>query len=226
MKKKDKKKLIVAIVALGALAGLMEVVGGNWLRSIGFEYRAGLLTGLGMLIIGFGIAVFKKPLMAIGIGAVAILVKQMTVPVLGVSVMCKMNSCIAVMLEYTAIGGLAALFFNKIKGKGVKNKAMVGGGAALTGAVSFYLIGMHVAPCKYLMSFAGLSGFGSYLAIEGLSWTLFSAVLFPAGWKLGEAVSGSVTEFMERKPVAFYSASALIILVSVVVSAISISRGI
>ncbi|MGM0441943.1 MAG: hypothetical protein ACQEQC_05955 [Elusimicrobiota bacterium] len=223
---KKKSNLVIGILVLGAVCGFIEVVGGNFLQSSGFPYRAGLLTGIGFLVIGFGIAIFKKPLMALGIGLVAVLVKQMTVPILGVSAMCKMNSSIAVMLEYTAIGGLGALFFNKIKGKGTKNKALIGGGAALTGAVSFYLIGMQVAPCKYLLSYAGLSGFGSYMAIEGLSWTLFSAVLFPAGWKLGEKFSSNIVEIMDRKPAAFYAASGLTFIVAVVASAISISQGI
>ncbi|MDA3792816.1 MAG: hypothetical protein PF545_04065 [Elusimicrobia bacterium] len=223
--KNNKKNLVIAVIALGALCGLAEVVVGNWLRNAGFPYRSGLLTGIGLAVLGFGIAIFKKPLMAIGIAFVAILVKQMTVPILGVSVMCKMNASIAVMLEYAALGGLGALFFNKIKGKGIKNKALVGGGAAFTGAVSFYFIGMQVAPCKYLLSFAGLTGFGSYLSIEALSWTLFSAVLFPVGWKMGEKASSSVIEIMESKPAVFYAVSAVTVIFSVAVSGMVISKG-
>jgi hypothetical protein len=47
------------------LCGLVEVLGEGLIRQAGIPFRSGILAGLGFAIIGFGLAIFKRPLMAL-----------------------------------------------------------------------------------------------------------------------------------------------------------------
>jgi hypothetical protein len=59
----------------------------------------------------------------------------------------------------------------------------MGGGAVLLASAAFYIAGMHVAPCAYLLSFKTL---GAFIVTEGLVWAAFSAILLPLGCAAGE----------------------------------------
>jgi len=219
--------IVMAVVLLGSVCGLIEVIGSGIIRVSGIPFRAGMLTGLGFAVIGlgFGSGLFRKIFAAaLGIGAVAVLVKQLAVPVLGVSVMCKMNSCIAVCLEYAALGAIASLVLSKRNS--FSSRMMAGGAAALVSSVAFYFIGMNAAPCKYLLSFNSMSGFGLYLLIEGLSWTFFGALLFPAGIALGEKISDKTSSFINERPGVFGAVSSFISLMIWVLTAYAISKGV
>jgi hypothetical protein len=181
---KSKKGLIIMIIALGSICGLFEVVLGGALTAASFPWRSGLLTGLGLGVVAFAYAIYRKPLMAIGIASVAILVKQLAVPVLGRTFMCNTNSCLAVGLEYLALAGVAVFTMKKMQSSGGL-RFLTGGAGALVGSIAFLWIGMRVAPCNYLMSFNQAGGFVSFLYKESLNWTIFSAALFPLGWLIG-----------------------------------------
>lgn len=206
-KKPDLMKMVMAVLVIGALCGFSEVFVSNLLREIGFPFRAGLLTGIGMGLIAIVIAIFKKPFLAIGIAVVAIIAKQMIVPVMGVGISCKLNSCLAVGLEYGALAIIGAFTISAMN-KSVKSRIMTAAGAGLASAPVFWVIGMNLAPCRYLMSFAGLSGLGFFMLREGLSWAVFSAVLFPIGWLVGERIREHSLDFMRAKPAFYYGLTA------------------
>ncbi len=84
--------LLIWILVFGSLWGLSEVALGGGLRAANFPYRSGLLTGVGMAVMGIALASSRKPLIPIGVGMVAALVTLLVVPILHVSVMCKANS--------------------------------------------------------------------------------------------------------------------------------------
>ena len=218
-----KAPLLLAIIVLGSICGLIEVVLGIFLKQVDFVWNAGLLTGLGLGMIAIGYAIFKKPFMAIGIALVAVLCKQLVVPVLGETVMCKMNSCVAVILEYGAFAVIAGITMKRMQAK-TKWRWLSGGMAALGGSLAFYFAGMHIAPCNYLLSFNSFAGFFSFLYKESLSWTIFSAVFVPLGWYVGEKLKAKITALSTDKPVRLYAIASGMALICWVLSAIAIAQ--
>ena len=221
--KGNKANFWLMLLILGSLVGLSEVVLSGYLRQVGFAYRSGLLTGIGFGIIAVGLAIYKKPLMAIGIGLIGVLCKQMAVVILHVSVMCKMNSCIGSMSGIAALSILAYLTMSRLNKIGTR--ILVGGAAALLGAGAFYYIGMRVAPCNYLLSFNRAGGFVDFMVAEGLVWAAFSIVLFPLGWLVGEKVAPKIENIVISKPRLFYAQTALTTVICWALCAIAIANG-
>lgn len=216
--------VLIAIVVLGSLWGLSEVVLGGAIRAAGLPYRAGILTGVGIGIMGIAVGVLRKPSMLAGIALVAILCKQLVVPILNVSVMCKANSCLAVMLEGLALAGVISLAGRKLD-RGHLAQIASGASAALLAAAAFYFIGMRVAPCRYLLSFNRPGGFVAFLAVEGLVWAVFSAILFPAGYWVGSRLRETVLALRTREPLFYYTTFAALVVSCWVVNAFAIAAG-
>ncbi len=216
--------LLIAIVVLGSLWGLSEVVLGGAIRAAGVPYRAGILTGVGIGIMGLAVGVFRKPSMPIGIALVAILCKQLVVPILHVSVMCKANSCLALMLEGVALAGVVSLAGRRLD-RGRLAQMASGASAALLAAAAFYFIGMRVAPCRYLLSFNRPGGFVAFLSAEGLVWALSSAILFPVGYRMGARLRDTVLVLRARKPFFYYTTFAALVVCCWVASAFATAAG-
>jgi len=216
--------LLITILVLGSLWGLSEVVLGGVITAAGLPYRAGILTGVGIAIMGIFTGMFRKPLMLVGIALVAILCKQLVVPIIHVSVMCQANSCLAVMLEGLALAGVMSLAGRKLE-RGHLAQIASGASAALSAAAAFYFIGMQVAPCQYLLSFNRPGGFMAFLAVEGLVWAAFSGMLFPAGYWVGTRLRDAVLALRMRKPLFYYTTFAAIVVCCWVASAFSIAAG-
>lgn len=212
--------LIITVLVLGSIWGLSETVLGGGLRAVNFPYRAGLLTGIGMAIMGIGLAAYKNPAPLFGIGLITVLVKLLAVPILHCSVACKANSCIAVLIQ-TASLALVALPLRSNMAKSVHARMAAGALAALIASVSFYFVGMRVAPCQYLLSFTP----GKFVVTEGLVWAAFSAVLLPLGYLAGEKLTAATPAISASLPV-YYAASALVVLLCWGLSALAIAAGI
>jgi hypothetical protein len=216
--------LLIAILVLGSLWGLSEVVLGGAIKAAGLPYQSGILTGVGMAIMGMAVAVYRKPSMLAGVALAAILCKQLVVPILHVSIMCKANSCLALMLEGLALAGVVSLAGRKLERN---HLVQIGSGAsaALLAAVSFYFIGMRVTPCQYLLSFNRPGGLVAFLAVEGLVWAVFSAILFPAGYVVGARLRDTVLALRTRKPLFYYASSMVLVVCCWVASAFAIAAG-
>ncbi len=193
-----------AILVLGSLWGFTEVVLGGAMAAAGLPYRSGVLTGLGICIMAVAIGAFAKPAMLAGIVLVAVLCKQLVVPILHVSIMCKANSCLAVMLDGFALLGVVSVFSRRLDSSYLV-RAAVGALAALSAAVAFFLVGMRAAPCKYLLSFNRPGGLMAFLTVEGLPWMLFSALLFPAGYWIGKRLGEFVHAWRTDRPLLYYT---------------------
>lgn len=115
IKRSQSVNVLIAILVLGSLWGLSEVVLNGAIRAAGLPFRAGILTGIGIGIMGVAIGIFRKSSILIGIALVAIFCKQLVVPILHVSVMCKVNSCLAVILEGVALTGVVSLAGRKLE---------------------------------------------------------------------------------------------------------------
>lgn len=215
--------ILIAIVVLGSLWGFAEVVLSSAIQATGLPFRAGILTGIGIGLLAIAIGAFKRPAMLVLIPPIAILCKQLVVPILNVSVMCKANSCLSVMLEGVAVVGVAYLVGRRLDRSRIA-QAVSGGSAALLAAAVFYFAGMQLAPCNYLLSFEGFSGFVAFLAVEGLVWAAFSAALFPVGYWAGTRLQ-DVILVPERKPRLYYVTSATIVVGSWAASTATIAAG-
>lgn len=222
--KANRPNWLLAIIALGSICGLLEVVGGGFLKQIEFPFRSGLLVGLGFGIIAFGLAIFKKPVIALYLGLIAVISKQLAVAALHLPLMCMANSNLAVLLEYGVLAGVAAVTMGGLN-KSVRTRILAGGSAAALGSIAFYFIGMHVAPCNYLLSFNSVGGFISYLFKESLMWALAAAVFFPLGWLTGEKVTGKTLAFVGNRPNYYYIGTILTAAICWLSSTIAISFG-
>jgi hypothetical protein len=221
-KTENKKGFIVATLALGSVCGLVEVIVGGVLHQFGI-HLSGLLIGLDCILIGIGLAIYNNPLMIIGMGLITCICKQLVVPVLGISFMCKANSCLAVMLEYGSLTGIAAFTLNSMK-KNTGSRILTGGAGVFLGAIIFYFAGMRVSPCQYMLSFNVPGGFTAFIVKEGLIWALFAAALFPLGWSVGERLNEKTFILIKENPHLFYLKSALTTVICFIASAIFISR--
>ncbi len=212
-------QLVSGVLVLGSIWGLSEVVLGGVLRVAEFPYRAGLLTGVGMAIMGAALAVRKNPAILIGVGLVAVSVKLLAVPILHISVMCKANSCLAVFIEAVALS-LVAFWLSDWISKSVHARIAAGSLAALIASVGFYCVGRQVAPCEYLLSFTPQG----FVVTEGLIWAAFSGILLPVGYLAGEKLTIKAPFPLMRRPV-FYFVSTLVVSVCLGGSALAIKAG-
>lgn len=212
--------ILIGILLFGSIWGFFEVVLGSGLRAIDFPYRAGFLLSMGMLSMGIALAIYKKPIMLTGIGLVVGSFKLLSVPILHISVICRANSSIAVVLQALALSLIAGVLIKRMD-RGVYARMGAGALAALISAVGFYFVGMRVAPCPYLLSF-NLWGF---LAKEGLSWMTFSAILLPVGYLVGIKLRPTMVHLLTTKPTFSYAICIAISAVCWGVGALTIIAG-
>ncbi len=211
--------LLVPMLVFGSVWGLSEIALGGGLKAAGFPYRSGLLTGIGLGIIGAAIAIYRRPLMGVGIGLVAALVSLMAVPLLHVTVLSRANSVLAVFIEGATLALIAALVARRNAGNTYVRMG-TGVAAALAASALFYTIGGHVAPCAYFWSFGST---GTFVLREGLIWATFTGILFPLGYLVGErlAVKGAIV----RRAAGYYGVAAMISSLAVGGSALAILAG-
>jgi hypothetical protein len=123
-----------------------------------------------------------------------------------------------------AMAGSVAVAGRHLK-RGVAPRAAAGFSAGLLAATSFYFIGMHVAPCRYLMSFNRPGGLAAFMLAEGLIWAAMGAFFFPVGYSVGERLEHRIASLKLHRPVAYYMGSAGLLACCWVASAIAIARG-
>jgi hypothetical protein len=213
-------QLFFGILVFGSLWGLSEVVLGGSLRAAAFPYRSGLLTGIGMGVMGAALAITRKWFLPIGIGIIAALVTLLVVPVLHASPICRANSCLALGLE-SGMLALTALIIGKKANKNVFGLMAMGAGAGLLASVAFYFTGIHLEPCAFLLSFTP----GSFIITEGLVWAIFSAILLPIGYTVGERIAAKAMMPRIERNAYYYAASVAIIVVCWGASAVAIAAG-
>jgi len=215
--------ILMGILVFGAIWALVEVVLGGALRFGNFPYRGALLTGIGMgAICGMALAIFRKPVMIIGIGIIAALIKLLIIPVQNVPVACMANSSLAVSLEAIALSAVSLIFI-KTMNRSVRTQILAGASGAFIGSMLFWSIGMYVAPCKYLLSFAGSPG--RWMVTESLLWAVFSAVLLPIGYLAGTKIFEKINSMVKAKPLIVYANSISIFIVSVGICALAYYMG-
>lgn len=216
--------ILFAILVFGSLWGLFEIALGGALRMTDFPYRAALLTGMGMgFITGMALGIYRRPSMAFGIGIIAALTKLMVVPIQRVPVTCPANSCLAVVLEASTLGAVAFLMVKKLEGN-LYYQILTGASAAIAGSMLFWVAGMHVAPCKYLLFFSGAPV--KWFLKEGLLWAAFSGILFPVGYQAGVKLREKVASIFIERPLIAWAGSIAVVVISLTLSAVLLRAGI
>lgn len=216
--------VLLAILVFGSIWGLIEVVGGGAMMKLNVPIRSAILTGLGLGVLAIAVSVYRKMWLLFIAPLVAMAVKQLVVPVLGLPVTCMANGSLAVMLEGLSFGGAAYLLSKPMK-KNFAGRAAVGFTGAFIGGTAFWAIGMHVAPCAYLLSFNSTAGFFRFMTHESLIWAAFSAITVPAGYAIGDRIRDRIGTIAEAKPSLYYFGSAAAIVLCWSVSAFAIAKG-
>ena len=216
--------VLIAIAVLGSVWGFAEVVLGGAIKAAGFPQRAAVMTGLGMGIMAVALGAFKRPLMLLGIAALAILCKELVVPILHVSILCKANSCLAVAIDGVALAGVAGIAGRKLT-RSYAIQVVAAASAALLARSAFYFGGMKLAPCAHLLSFDKAGGYASFMGYNALGWVVSSALFFPLGYWLGMRLREPVLAMGLRKPGLYYTTSAASVALCWAASALAISAG-
>jgi hypothetical protein len=218
------RDIVIALIVLGSIWGFLEVGLGGAMQARDIPYKGDILTGLGIGVMAIGFAFFRKPLMLIGIAAVAVMVRQTAIPILHLSTFCKANSCLAVMLGGGALAGSVALAGRRL-GTSKVTRVAAGFSAGLMAGIGFYFIGMRVAPCRYLLSFNRPGGFVAWMGAEGLIWAGLGAAFFPLGYLVGERLKNRVLGWRLSRPVLYYAGSVVVIAFCWIASAFAIASG-
>jgi hypothetical protein len=220
----DRRNLIILVLVLGSIWGFLEVVLGGAMKAASIPYKGDVLTGLGIGLMAVLLALWRKPAALLAVAVLAVAVKQLAVPILHMPVFCGANSCLAVGLAGGALAGTSSIAGGRL-GRGVAPRIATGVSAALLASTGFYIIGMHVAPCKYLLSFNRAGGYVSFMAAEGLIWAALAGVLFPAGYRLGEHLGAALDGARTRRPAAYFATLGTIAALAWIASGIAIAAG-
>ena len=220
----NRRSPLVLILVLGSIWGFLEVVLGGAMKSASIPYRGDLLTGLGIGLMAVLLALWRKPAALLLVAVLAVAVKQLAVPILHLPLFCGANSCLAVGLAGGALAGTSAVAGGRL-GRGIAPRIATGVSAGLLGSTGFYLIGMHLAPCKYLLSFNRPGGYIGFMAAEGLIWAALAGAFFPAGYVVGEKLGTVLDGARARSPVAYFAALGTIVVAAWVASGIAIASG-
>ena len=215
--------ILTIVLVTGSLWGFTEVVLDSAVRTAGLPFRSGILTGIGIGLLAVALGALRRPATLVLLPLIAILVKQLVVPILHVSVMCAANSCLAVMMGGLAVSGVVYAVGRRLDRNRLVQAAS-GASGALLAAGAFYFAGMRLAPCKYLLSFNSPAGFVRFMLVEGLVWAAVSAALFPVGYRVGSQVRDTVLAQKQRSWL-YYAASAAVVVGSWAASAVVIAAG-
>jgi hypothetical protein len=205
-----RRDIVLALTLAGSLWGLSEVGLNAGMRAVAPGFRAGVLVGVGMLLMGALLAFLRRPLLLVGAALLAVACRQLVVPILHASVLCKANACIAVLLQAGTTASLIALVAKHAIDR-TAVRAATAAVAAVASAAAFWTIGLRVAPCEYLLSFGRPGGFAAFLAREGLVWAAFAGVAFPAGYAWGTRHAETLQRATPRAARLTYASSLAIV---------------
>lgn len=215
--------VIALTLVLGSLWGLTEALAGGAMRTFFPPLRAALCTGLGMGILGFGIGMNLPRRLLPAAAIVTAATMMLAVPLLQCSPLCRANAALAVMLHGTMLALSVPILANGRNS--LSGFAAAGFCAALLSSAMFHTLGLRLAPCQYLLSFAGDWGLARFILKEGLPWAAFSAALLPLGVALGRRHADRIALARERTPRLFYGTTAASIIVILAIISASIKWG-
>ena len=220
--------VLMAIFILGSLWGFIsEITLKSTVIIQGLPFKggtAGYVTAVGIGIMGIAFSYFRKPSLLMGIPLVAILNKLLVLSIFNIPIVAKVNSSLAILLGGIALTGTLILAGGNLYRN---NLLRLGSGmsAGLLAAIAFFFIGMQIMPCPYLMSFKRTGGFEAFMISDGMVWTVFSGILFYAGYWLGTRLKNVTQNLRTKQSLAYYSGSAFVAVCFWVMMVFSIISG-
>jgi hypothetical protein len=190
---------------LGSIWGFFEVFFKDVLSMGGTPFASSIMTGIGVFMMAIGYGLFRRAGSFFVISVFAIFTRMLIVPILGCSPMCRANAVVALLL-LGASTAVAFTLFERVSKNQNKTGGIVAGGGVLFSGTAYYFAGLACAPCQYLKNFAAQGGVTTFLSVEVLWWSLFSAVLFYPGYFVGIKLQGVVSTLHEARPVPYYAA--------------------
>lgn len=172
---------LLSVLCAGSLWALSEVGLSAALRALAPALRAAGLAGVGAGLMGFVWGATGRPWVVVPVALVAATGRQLGVVILGNSFLCKANASLAILLEAMCVGAAVAV----VRPRSSLGRGLTAAVAMLAAAASFWAVGMHVAPCEYLLSFRRPWGILGFLGREGVAWASLAGLLLPAGAALG-----------------------------------------
>jgi hypothetical protein len=177
-----------------------------------------------MGILGFGIGMDLPRRFIPAAAAVTGATVMLAVPILQCSPLCRANSVLAVMLHGTMLA--AALSPACVRARNsMAALGAAGFAAALVSSMLFHYLGLRLAPCQYLLSFAGEGGLARFVLNEGLPWAIFSAALLPLGVTMGRSCAARIDRARAAAPGLFYGTTAASIILIITFISVSIMWG-
>ncbi len=209
-KRRDVVRLIIGVVVFGSIWGMIEATLGGFLHLIIFPNKGAIMASIGMAIMGSALAIYKKPSMLPGIGAVAAAFKLLSVVFFGwpPASIHIINPAMAIFLESLAFGIAAAFLMNKIA---AKNSLVGVGTGVLAGFVSatawvYFAIYVMNAPAYQRV----ITTVGAYIPNQGVVQAVFCGVFLPLGYMIGERIEAKTTPLLVSR-LRYYATSAAII---------------
>ncbi|MDY6933182.1 MAG: hypothetical protein SVZ03_03045 [Spirochaetota bacterium] len=211
--------IMIAIIILGSLWGFLSELALNTMAIIkGLPYKggtAGISIGLGIGIMGIAVGIFRNlsilpkglPIVLLGIPFIAILSKLLIITILDITSFGKINPYLAILWGGLSLTGIVSIIGNKIHSSNLL-RITCGMLAGFLAAGVFYVVGIQIMPCPYLLSFNNM---GSFIISHGLVWSLISGILFNTGYLTGTALKKILVK--DRvKPLFYYTASILLMI--------------
>jgi len=217
-------RLIIGILVFGSIWGFFEATLGGFLHMIIFPNKGAIMAGIGVVLMGSALAIYRKPQMLPGIGIVAAAFKLLDVwlfalPVGSIHII---NPAMAIIFESLAFSLVAAFVMKKM----AKNiPAGIGAGilAGLLSATAWVYFAIYVmdAPSYARVVFTA----GGFVAGSGVVQAAFFGVLLPLGYLAGGKLATRTIPAINGRGVLHYATSAAVVVFCWGIGAVAIIAG-
>ncbi|HEY32783.1 MAG TPA: hypothetical protein G4O10_06720 [Dehalococcoidia bacterium] len=217
-------RIIIGILVFGSIWGLLEATLGGLLNLVIFPNKGAIMGGIGMVVMGAALAVYRKPAMLPGIGIVAASFKWLNAWLLFVppSAVQIINPAISIVFEALAFSLVVAFLMDRIE----KNVYVGVWAAALAGLMSaiayvYFAVYMTNSP---IFARLGIESIEEYIIGSGLVQAVFFGVLAPLGYVVGKRLTALTSPVLTRRPV-YYAVSTSAVIFCFGFSALAIMAG-
>ena len=185
--------LITGVLIFGSLWGFLEATLGGFLHMILFPNKGAIMSGIGVAIMASALAIYKKPVMAIGIGTVAASFKLLDVWIFALppSSYHIVNPAVAIIIEALAFSVITVFIMNRLA-----RNAYIGIGAGvlmgLISATAYINFALYATPLEVLTR-QGVNTAGPFIMNQGLVQAAFWGALLPLGYLGGEKLVARIS---------------------------------
>lgn len=217
-------QILIGILVFGSIWGLLEATLGGVMHLVNFPNTGAIMSGFGMAVMGIALALYRKPVMLIGVGAIAASFKLLNVWILLIpaNVPHIINPIAAIILEAAAFS-LVTSFLMNLMAK--SNYAVVWAAflAGMLSALSFALVAVYLTHIP-INTRVGMDSVRDFLLVNGLVQSVFAGVSAPIGYMLGRKLATITPNVLRHRPL-YYAVSAFTVLLCWGFSALAVMVG-